>query len=475
MRIPILEILSEDELNFIQEKALGLIEEIGVYLPVESALNLMQDQGCEVDRQKQVVKIPRQLVKESIKKIPHTVTLYSRDRKSKIDIGGDKTHFGTVGFATRMINGKESHSLTTDDLVQLTRLSDVMENVEVIMTLGQPTDVPQNISDRYQWLISLENSNKPVLCQACGKKGASDAIKMGSIIAGGEEQLRKYPDMCLVMCTSSPLAFEKEYTEGMLEAAKFGLPVFIVSGPLASMNSPATLAGTLTLTTAEELAAIVLTRLVNPTVPMIYADWARTPDLRSGGVAFGSPDYALMNAASAQIARHLGIPSSTGGIITDAKVADAQAGYEKALGCSILALSRINLICGMGVLESEDSGSLEQLVIDNEIVSMVKKFLEGMQINEETAATDLIAKVGILGSFMKTKHTLSFFRKEIWIPQLSDKLRLDAWKNRGAKDTLERAREIAQRKLKGYEGISLPEEVHSKLKKVIKNAEREIE
>jgi len=475
VNIPILEILSKDEVKFIKEKALDLLEEVGVFLPIKSVLNLMEDCGCEVDYQKQVVKISPQIVEESIKKIPHTITLYSRDRKNKIVIGGDKVNFGTVGFATRMINGKENHSLTTEDLIQLTKLADAMENVETIMAMGQPTDVPQNISDRYQWLISLENSNKPILCQAFGKKGVRDAIKMGSIIAGGEEQLRKYPDMCLVMCTSSPLAFDKEYTEAMLEAAKFGLPVFVVSGPLACMNSPATLAGTLILTTAEELAAVVMTRLVNPSVPMIYATWARTPDLSTGGVNFGSPDYALMNAASAQVARHLGIPSASGGIISDSKVADAQAGYEKAFISSILSLSRINLICGMGILESENAGSLEQLIIDNEIVSVIKKFFKGMQINEETAATDLIAKVGILGSFLEEKHTLAFFRNEIFASQISDKLRLDAWVNKGSKDTLERAREIAKRKIKEHKGISLSEEVHLKLKNVIKTAEKESE
>lgn len=470
-----IEILSKDQRYLLHLESLELLKRVGVRIPIMETLKLMEDVGCVVDYKEQIVKLPPYLVEECVRKVPHRVTLYGRDKKYKLKVGGDNVYFGTAGFATRMLDLKtgKDRPMTKYDLIELTKLADALDNVQFYTAIGQPLDVPLKISDRYQWAISLENTRKHVMCHATGKEAAKDAIKMASIVTGGEEELRKTPITTFVYCLSSPLAYEKEYTEAMIEMCKFGLPLYISSGPMAGVSSPVTLSGTLIVNNAELLSAVVLTRLINPEAPMIYASWARPTDMRTGRAVWG-PENCLLRIASSQLARYYNIPCSCGGILSDSKVPDAQAGYEKALTALIPALAKTNLIKGMGLLDGENAASLEQLVIDNEIVGMISRILRGVEITDETLAADLILKVGCLGSFLTEKHTLKHYKDELWIPKLSDRLKLDAWKIAGAKTTLERAKDIAMKTLREHEVPPLSKDIHTGLWKLVEKAERKI-
>jgi len=331
-------------------------------------------------------------------------------------------------------------------------------------------DVPHEIVDRYMWMLSFENTRKPVINEAMRKEGAVDAIEMASTIAGGMEELRRKPIMIILISITSPLMYDRATLEAFVEACKLGIPTFVNSGPMAGATSPVTLAGTLTLNMAEFISALVISRSINSKAPIIIGSWARAMDVRSASAVLGGPEFALLHAAVAQMAHYYEIPSAGGGILSDSKSLDAQMGYEKALTGIIPAFAGLNLICGMGLIASENTMSPEGLVIDNEIVSMAKKIITGIEVTDETVALDLIKKVGPGGSFITERHTLEHFKKEIWIPKITDRTFPDAWVKAGARDLWVKAKEEVEKILKEYEVPQLSNDIKAKIMEIAERA-----
>ncbi len=466
---PPYEILTTSQLYKLHLASIEILEEVGVQIPSEEALKLCGDAGAEVDLKNRIVKIPQYLVEECIRKTPHKVILYGRDLKLKLLLEEGNVYFGTVGFATRIIdiNTGQYRSLNREDLAKLTRVADALENIDFQLVMGQPIDVPLEMAELYQWLIAFENTRKHIVCQALSKRNAEIAVEMGSIIAGDKEELRKHPIMTFIICLNSPLLFGEGLTEALIVASKYGVPVWVESGPLAGANSPVTLAGTVALNNAEVLAGLVISKLVNLQSPFIYGSWSRSIDMRTGSVVLGGPEFALMRICTAQLARYYKIPSGGGGILCDSKTSDAQAGYEKMLTAILPAIARINLVCGIGLVGSENIASFEQLVIDNEIVGIAKRVLNGIRLDDDTLAIDTIKEVGHGGNFLPKKHTLKFAKIEHYIPRISDRSSPDTWIRTGMKNTSQRAREQALKILSEYSPVSLPKEVSEKLQSLI--------
>lgn len=462
-------VLTNDQLYRLHLASIEILENVGVQIPSEEALKICVDAGADVDFNSKVVKIPQYLVEECIKKTPHKVTLYGRDLKLKLHLGEGKVYFGTVGFATRIvdIDTGQYRSLSKDDLAKLVRVADALENIDFQLVMGQPMDVPTEIAELYQWLIAFENTRKHVVCQALNKRNAELAVEMGSVVAGGRDILGRYPVMTFIICLNSPLIFGGGLTEALIVASRCGVPVWVESGPLAGANSPATLAGTIALNNAEVLAGLVISKLVNPRSPFIYGSWSRSIDMKLGSVVLGGPEFALMRVCTAQLARYYRIPSGGGGILCDSKTSDAQAGYEKMLTAILPAIAGLNLVCGMGLVGSENIASFEQLVIDNEVAGMVKRVLNGIEFNDDTLAIDVIREVGHEGNFLSRKHTLKFAKVEHYIPKVSDRNSPGVWIRMGMKNAAQRAREQALEILARYTPPSLPREALEKIQDIV--------
>jgi trimethylamine--corrinoid protein Co-methyltransferase len=362
--------------------------------------------------------------------------------------------------------------LLKTDLANLARLADALEHVDYFLTMGEPTDAPVGVADRYQWLLSLENIGKHIWCQSLDRDGAIDAIKMGSVICGGEKELSKTPIFTIVVCLPSPLEHDPGGTEALIEASKAAVPMMVDSGPLSGANSPATLAGTLVLNVAELLSAVVLTRLVNPRSPLVLTSWARSIDMKTGSVVFGSPEFGLLHACIAQMGKFYDIPTGGGGLLSDSKVLDAQNGYEKMLTGVLPALSGLNMVTGMGLSASESIACFEQLVMDNEVAGMIKRAKRGVDFSREALAVDLIKEVRFEGNFLKEKHTLEHFQTDHWIPTLSDRDAPDGWVRNGSPDLRKKAKEIAVQILKSHQPAPIPRHVDVELRKIVEAAER---
>jgi trimethylamine--corrinoid protein Co-methyltransferase len=474
--MPSLNLLSKRQKYAVHLTSLDILQEVGVIVPYEEALKKLEEAGAEVDYKSQRVLIPQYLAEEALQKTPHRFNVYHRDLKTKKTLGGDETHFSTVGFATNFFDAvsRTYRRVTVQDLANATKIADALDNVELQMCMGSPMDVPHEIVDRYMWATAFENTSKPIINEAMRKEGALDAIEMASAIVGGLEELRKKPIMLLLISITSPLTYDRATLEAFMEACKLGIPVFVNSGPMAGATSPVTLAGTLALNMAEFISALVIRYVVNKNAPLIIGSWARAMDVREASAVLGGPEFALLHACVANLAHYYGIPSAGGGVLSDSKSLDAQMGYEKALTGVLPALAGLNLICGMGLIASENTMSLEGLVIDNEIVSMIKKIVNGFEITDETLAFDVIKNVGPKGSFIRERHTLEHFRKEIWIPKITDRTFPEVWVKSGAKDLWVKAKEGVEKILKEHHVLPLSTDAKDKIMNIIKKREKEV-
>ena len=246
---------------------------------------------------------------------------------------------------------------------------------------------------------------------------------MASILRGSKEELISKPNICLDVCVVSPLTHDSRQADLLMIGAEYGLPISIESGPIAGASSPVTLASCVALASAEILSAIVITYAVKPGTPILYGSWGRHLDMRFGNVTMGGPEFGLLKICIAQMGRYYKIPTRGGGILTDSLISDSQSGYEKMLTTLIPALGGINYISGMGFNETENIQSLSQLVIDDEIVSMVKRIIRGVEIDTEHLATDLIIDIGPGGNFLKyLDHTNRHYKSEFFYPDISNRM-----------------------------------------------------
>ena len=268
---------------------------------------------------------------------------------------------------------------------------------------------------------------------------------------------------------TSPLQIDHGNTETLLIAARNGVPIFTESLPMAGATAPATIPGTLIVQNAEQIFAITLAQLVNPGIPVVYGSWATIMDMRYGKVSEGAPELGVFCVGAVQLARYYGLPSFVGTCMTDAKIPDAQAGYEKVLTCFPAIMAGTNIVGGLGVLDSMETSSYEQLVIDNEIAEMMTVFTQEHEVSDETMALDLIKRLGPGGHYLTEKHTIKHMY-EHYIPKISDRTWWEHWKSTGkSKDARERAREKAKQILKTHEVKPLEKSVREEILQILRS------
>jgi trimethylamine--corrinoid protein Co-methyltransferase len=296
---------------------------------------------------------------------------------------------------------------------------------------------------------------------------------MGIAIAGSKEALRRRPMFTVSLGMISPFSFEPNRVDVLLEMCRFGHPFQVYTIPSTGTTSPVTLAGTLALMTAELLSGLVLTQLVNPGVPVRLMGYAGTSDMRTGEFTFASPEKTLMAAALAQILRYYGVPQGVHGSTTRTNVLDAQAGYETGILNLFSALSGSDVIieCTSASLENTAASVPEQAIISNEICSYINRILQGIEVNPDTLAIDVIREVGPGGEYLTHDHTMEYFKSEQWDAKLGNRMTRDHWEEKGSMDIRARAREQYKKILATHQPKPLDPEVQKKLQNIVEQAE----
>jgi trimethylamine--corrinoid protein Co-methyltransferase len=478
--MPSFRVFSEDALDAIHLASLEVLEKTGINIVHgERTLKMLKDNGCTVDFEKSVVLFPSYVVEEALKKIPKTIVMFGRNPKYDRKLDGRHIHFTTDTETTNTVdlqNGEWRPS-TMDDLEKLTRVTDALESYAAGGHLTTSLDKPTNVRCLYDYAAALSNTEKPcgwsVYPPHLSMQLTDYQLEIATAVAGSEKKLRERPLGEGGFCTVSPLKFEGRYVEIALKLAKLGFPCVVESLPLGGATAPVTLAGSLVMTNAEVLSGVCTVQLASPGTRTSVGYQMGNLDMKTGLWGQG-PEEGLLCAAAVEVARYHGFRVNVNGFNTASKMSGAQASYEKTMSTLLPVLAGADEVYGAGSLEGGMAASFEELVMDDEICKAVLKAVQGIEVNDETLAVDVIDKVGPGGHFLAEKHTLKHFKDVLFFPELTDRNSYDAWKKAGGKSMIKRAGAKAEQILKEHWPKPLDKDVQKEISGIIGRAEKEL-
>ncbi|HDY65914.1 MAG TPA: trimethylamine methyltransferase [Phycisphaerae bacterium] len=459
--------LTEKDIKAVHAGSLKLLSNTGFLIKSQRALDILDSKGANVDHEKRLVKIPPAMVEDAIASAPSEVRLFGRDDENELFLEGRTVHLGTGGTCLNVLDLQtgQSRQTTLKDIGDIAKLVDTLDNLHFFVIPVHPTDIEKEDVDVNRFYAALSNTSKHVSGGTYTVEGTRNVIRMGQILAGGAEQLKERPLISLFTCTMSPLTTDEVAVEMLIEIASSGVPLICPSEPMGGSTAPVTLAGILNLANTESLMGVILSQAVNRGTPVLFGGAATISDMRTMNYLAGTIEMGLIQAGSAQMGQYYKIPSFGTGGLSDSKIPDVQAGYEKASVALTVALAGGNYIHdAAGQLESAMTVAYEQYVIDNDIIGTVLRAVKGIVVNEETLAVDVIDKVGPGGNFLAEAHTLKHMRSEYFSPRVSDRGTREQWEGDGALDGRERARRIARETLATHRPLAIPDVMNTKIK-----------
>ncbi|MDX1612936.1 MAG: trimethylamine methyltransferase family protein [Candidatus Promineifilaceae bacterium] len=445
--------LSDADVQRVHEAALRVLERTGVAIQASECRSILEAAGAKVDPAIDRVYLPPELVERALRQVNHNVVLYSRDGKTDLHLHGKRVHLGTGGAAVLVVDletGRARESRLRD-LYDIGRLVDTLDNIHFYLRPVVARDVANEHIDINTFYACLAATNKHVMGGCYYSEKVADIKRLGILIAGSEEAFLERPFLSFNLgYMVSPLRFAAETVETLTAAVRAGIPVSLVSAPQAGATAPASLVGALVQVVAEELAGITYVQLLRPGHPLLMGGMPLVSDLRTGGMVGGTAELALMNAASAQMCHFYGLPVYSSSALTESKVPDIQAGFEKGLTTAAVALAGAQYNHhSAGMLESMLTVAYEQYVIDDDINGQAMRLVRGLQVTEESLSLDVIHDVCHgEGHYLGHPQTLELMNSEFYYPHTADRSTRADWEQAGSQDMRQRARQQARRILR---------------------------
>lgn len=449
------QIISDDEIEFIHRRSLEILQDIGIKVDDGRARKLLSQVGADVDEISMQVRFDASLVEEMLTGLPSSFTIHARDPSKTLEVGGNHLTFATVcgpSFVSDLDRGRRAG--TYEDVKNFVKLAHSLNIYHHEGGAGvEPLDLPpesRHLDMMHAQLTLTDKAWHP--CWLNSASRARDCIEMAKISLGVDDQgLARSPALVAGINTNSPLLVDESMCEGLIEMALAGQPVHVTPFTLAGAMAPATLAGAITQQNAEVLACIVIAQAANRGCPVFYGHFTSNVDMRSGSPAFGTPEYAQSVLISAQLARRYRIPIRSSNT-TASPAVDLQAAYESDMSCWSNILGHVNVMMHAGGwLEGGLVCSFEKLILDAQILQMLSAFLQPVDINREEIGIEAIREVGAGGHFFSAAHTLERYRTAFFEPMLSDWRNYESWQESGAKTAEIRANEIWKQLLREYE------------------------
>lgn len=475
LKVEMLKVLSDEQLERIHVATLEVLEKTGVYAGSEKIFKVFTDGGAEVDPDSKTVKIPQHLVEEALEKKPKQIILQGREPEKGILLEESRVYFGTGGTPVPYFRDAETGELRTPikrDMINATIMADALSNIDFVMSIAGAQDFPEEVQCIHEFEVLFKYTDKPIIYHAPGIVYAEKILKMASTIVGDMERLRRRPIFSFYCEPVSPLTFYSAH-ETMIESARNHIPITLGIAQIMGATAPITIGGSLVVGNALNIASIVLAQLVKKGAPIIYGNFNNTLDPRTAVALMSTPEKPLASACSAQLAQFYEVPSFGVAGQCDSNLPDAQFGAEVMLTSLMNALSGINLCHDCGYLASGLAGSLEAQIICDEIMGIISKVIEGVEVSDDTLAVDLIHNVGPGGNFLSQRHTLKHFDKSFYMSKLFDKTYPATWVRSGSKDITEIAREKIKKILREHTPPLLPGDIDRKLSEIVNDSEKE--
>lgn len=462
-----LKFLSDADVETLHAGAIRILEEAGVRVEHPEAFEIYRRGGARVDPSENRVRLSGKMIEQSLANTPVEILLAGREQSNDLQLAGRAVYAGTGGAELKIIDleTKQLRDSTLQDVADIARLVDALEHIDFYIRPVVAQDIPQQLLDINKYYAALANTSKHVMGNVYFPAKIAEVVEMAAIIAGGKKELQERPLVSFITSWMlSPLRLNSEVTTILIEIARHRMPVALSSVAIMGLTSPITMAANLSLTHAEQLAGIVLCQLVNPGTPVVYGGCPGVADMRDMSFIPGSIERQILNAAISQLAQHVHVPNYNLAGVTDAKIPDIQAGYEKAFGLGLTALAGSNYI-HHAAGRVKDGVAYEQYVIDNEIIGMAKRAVRGIQVNAETMAIDQIIAAGPGANYLTHDHTLKYLRDEFYHTLISDRRERKVWENAGGLDTRERARREAKKILAEHRPQKIPSDCDARIRK----------
>ncbi len=466
--IPKYRLLTEDQIREIHQATLELLQTTGVKVLNEDALQLLKGAGCRIVDQ-HIVKIPGWLVEESIRCAPSSVTLYNRKGDPAMVLGGNHVCFGmgTDLLNTWDLKTGELRASCLQDVIDSAIVGDYCEEIDFIASNAFPLDVQGNLAFIMEFKVLMENSIKPIYFTAGGAEDLAVILEMAADVLGGEDRLREKPFIIHYAEPISPLVHSSGAVDKLFMCADNGIPLNYAPALLSGGSGPVTLAGAIVVANAEALSGLVIQQLRVKGAPAITGFSATPMDMRTGTTVYGSPDERLTHSACCDLYHYYGLPVWGEAGCSDSGSLDEQAAMECMASIMMASMDGCNLVHDVGYLGQGLAGSVASVVMCSEIISYVRRIIQGFDISRDRIGLDIIHEVGPGGNYLSHDQTLKYFREEHWTPRFINRQSPEIWQKTGGKRYREKVVEKALDILATHKPDRLSDEAVRRLDSII--------
>ncbi|MCP4200067.1 MAG: hypothetical protein GY762_23240 [Proteobacteria bacterium] len=457
---------SEEIANLVHRKSVEILSEVGFCVPDAHTLARLKGAGFVVRDEDQMVRISAELLDEALSTLPHDVRLYQRGKQEGLDFT-DHSYFMGAGTPVNIedLDAGERRAATRQDVRNCVTLQDALVQVDIVRPAVTATDMGE-YSDLVEIAELLRHTDKPIVHRTLSPERVDAAVEMLTVVAGGEDARKDYPNFATLYCPISPAYFTEENIQCMLRWAEHSVPITLLSMAMGGASAPATLLGELVVINLEILAWIVVLQILYPGTPLLYGSVSSVLDMRTGILPLGSPERGMINGGAAIMAQFYGIPSMCGGLSTDAKEVDVQAGYEKAVTAFPLLVKGASIIYGVGAVDAGSAISFSQMVMDNELIAGLRRMMQGITLHDLDEEVALIKANIPRGNFLKEKHTRRNYKRH-WQPELLNREAYETWRET-RKPVVEKSRQKARDILTSHQPPRLSVAVEGEIERILR-------
>ncbi len=445
-------VLDDGEIKEIHKQSIHILENVGVKVPVEKALALLEAAGARIQWDKQIALIPESLIDKALETAPKEFVLGARNPEFDFSVPSSFTAMNLDGAGVNVIDrttGKRRNARLSD-VADAARVFEEIDIGKILWSPVVPYDVESGASGILNTATSFANCSKHLQDEAKNIREVPYIIEMAKAIAGSLEEVVRRKIYSATYCTVAPLCHDPEMLEANMELTKYHVPILVYPMPACGSTGPASLCSNIALANAEALSAMAIFQLESPGTPLLYGAALGIIDRRSGVFLEGAVETALQLAAMGQMGKHYGLPTIIAGCLSDAKEIGMQAVMEKTLTTLPLALNRIDVVQGIGLIESSMTLCLPQMLIDAEIGLLCNRLQAGIDMSTDKNLIEDIKAVGQGGHYLKQKSTKTLFRSnEFYTPVLSERATYEAWLEMGSPNMYSKAHRKVEEILSG--------------------------
>lgn len=467
--------LTESQIERLHQATLLALEQVGILIEHVSARHKLEKAGCKIEGER--VLIPTELVVEAIQQIPGPFNVFGTRGDFQFELGRDSLGAMTLGGSPRIYNPllHESRTATSNDVANAALIADWADHVTIFAALFGQDDVPGPMTEIWEYKITIQNFAKVFNASIYTSAGVHFITEMAAVVSGGLENLRQKPSLIYSICPISPLRYTYELTEAIIAVANYGMPLSIVPLPVLGVSAPITSSGALVQQNAEVLAAIVIAYQYRSGIPILYNGLISSADMRRGLSIWGNPEIGLMGAFTSQLSKFYNLPCKVYGFGTSVETLDIQTGMDRSLNALMAAIAKPTLLGGVGSGGNLASASLEQIIIDNEILDRIHFYLQDYQFGEDELALAEIKEAVLGTSFLEQMHTVEHLRSGVlWSSQFNDLVNENRSKKNNENVFVITAQKIVDEIIQNHSVEPLPDSVNTELENIVKRAQKEL-